>query len=348
MTKDELSFLGKPALVAGASGFVGSHITRALVDRGRSVRVLVRPMSKTSAIDDLPVTVLRGDVLDRASLLTAMHGCGTVFYSVLDPRFWLSDPTPLYRNNVEGLVNALEVALTCGIQRFVFTSTMGTLGLNPHGPVTEDTEFNWRDRASAYILTRLEAEQLLLRHCRERGLAGMALCIANTYGPRDHQPSPHGAMLWKIASGRTRWALDASAPTVDVRDVAEAALLAEQRGRAGERYIVANEFVSNGELYGLATAQRGLPPPRLIPLRLAWASAWIAERVFELLGQRDYLARTDAVFLSNAFRAMDHTKARRELGWTPRPLAETVRDAIAWYAANDPVPLPAGAGGETS
>jgi dihydroflavonol-4-reductase len=326
------SFLDKPVLVAGASGFVGSHIARLLAQRGRKVRVLLRKTSRTEALEGLPVEIVHGDVLDPASLRAAMQGVGTVFYSVLDPRFWLTDTTPLRRNNVEGLVNAMDAALGAGIGRFIFTSTMGTLGINPNGPVTEDIPFNWLDRASAYIQTRLEAENRFLSYCREKNLPGVALCIANTYGPEDYQPTPHGKALWDTARGAMKAALDAGAPTVDIRDVAEAALLAETRGRTGERYIIANEFISNRDFYGMAAALRGNPPPKLIPLRLAHGIAWVAERVFKLIGRKDYLVSTDAVFLSNVFQRLDNGKARRELGWEPRPIRDTVRDAVAWYA----------------
>src|SRR3546814_6069778 len=182
-----------------------------------------------------------------------MAGCHSVFYSVVDPRFWLTDVKPIYRNNVEGLINAMDAALEAKIERFVFTSSMGTLGINPHGPVTEDIEFNWHKRASPYILARLKAEAEFLKCCRERGLPGVALCVANTYGPEDYQPTPHGGMLRDVAAGKARAALDVGAPAVDIRDVAQAAVLAEQHGRSGERYIIAGEFIRNRDFYRLAT-----------------------------------------------------------------------------------------------
>ncbi len=325
----------KPVLVAGASGFVGSHITRLLVNQGRRVRVLLRATSSTDAISGLDVEMFVGDVLDPDTLRPAMAGCGSVFYSVLDPRFWLTDPAPLFRNNVDGLVNAMEVALDSGVERFVFTSTMGTLGFNPQGPVTEDIEFNWRERASPYIVARLKAEQALLAYCRDRGLPGVALCIANTYGPQDYQPTPHNGLLGQVASGKVKATLDVSQPTVDVRDAAQAALLAEQYGRAGERYIIANEYISNRAFFGMAAEIAGVKPPLVLPQWLAYGMAWIAERVYRLLGKRDYLVSTDAVFMSDCFKELDNSKARRELHWQPRPIRETITDALAWFAAHE-------------
>ena len=323
-----------PVLVTGASGFVGSHIVRLLVEAGRDVRVLLRKSSQQTALSGLPLDIRYGDALDLDSLVSAMTGCSTVFWSVVDPRFWLSDPSPLYQNNLDGLINGMEAALSCGVKRFLFTSSIGTLGFNRDGLVTEDIPFNWHDRASPYILARLAAEERLLEYCRDRGLPGVALCVANTYGPQDYQPTPHGKALWEVADGQMTTVLDCSQPTVDVRDAAAAALLAECYGVVGQRYIIANEYVSNRRFYALAVAERGNKMPRIVSLRLAWAVAWIAQLWFKMVGRRDTLISTDAVFLSNAFKAMDNSKARSQLHWHPRPLKDTIRDAVAWYASH--------------
>lgn len=337
MNKESPSYqenLKKPTLVLGATGFVGSNIVRQLVAANRNVRVLVRNSSNTAAIDDLNVERHIGDVMDVESLKKAMRGCGTVFHSVVDARAWLTDPSPLYRCNVEGLVNSMEAALAEGISRFVFTSSMATIGINKKGPASENDAFNWWDKAPHYIRSRVEAENKMLEYCRDKGLPGVAMCVANTYGPRDVQPTPHGGALQAAALGKLPIALDCSAPTVDIRDAAEAALLAERYGRVGERYIVANDYASQVEMYAIAAAVTGQKPPRTLSYKRALFMATVSEFIAKLRGQKDFRFSRDTVFLSEVFGPMDNSKIKKELGWKPRPIEQTVKDAIEWYTTH--------------
>lgn len=326
------------ALVVGASGFLGSHVVKALVAQGRTVRVLVRHTSRLDALAELPVEVYYGDVLEPASLRAAMQGCDTVFHCVVDTRAWLTDPAPLYRCNVDGLVNSMEEALRSGVRRFVFTSSIATIGLNSRGPARESDAFNWAERAPAYVLSRVAAEQKLFEYCRERGLPGIALCVANTYGPEDVQPTPHGRLLWEAATGRLPLALDCGSPCVDVRDAAAALVLAERRGRIGERYIIAGSYLEQAELYGMAARSAGRSAPRRLPLGVAYGIAWCYQRLAALFGRRDMQLCTDSVLLSHVFKEMDTSKARTELGWQARPMADAVTDAVNWYRQHLPRP----------
>src|SRR6478736_2243412 len=180
----------------GASGFLGSHVTRTLVERGDRVRVLLRESSSTRAIDDLDVDRHYGDIFDTDAVRIAMHGCDAVFYCVVDTRAWLRDPAPLFRTNVEGLRGVLDIAVTAGLQKFVFTSTIGAVAVGEDGrSATEDDPFNWPGIGGPYVESRRQAEDLVLSYARERGLPAVAMCVSNTYGPRDWQPTPHGALF---------------------------------------------------------------------------------------------------------------------------------------------------------
>jgi dihydroflavonol-4-reductase len=184
---------GAKKLVTGASGFLGSHVTRQLVDRGDDVRVLIRTTSSTKAIEDLNVDYHYGDIFDDAAVRTAMAGCDDVFCCDVDPRAWLRDPAPLFRTNVDGLRHVLDAAVDADLRRFVFTSTIGTIGIPAERRAApEEDEFNWADKGGAYVVSRVEAENLVMRYGEERGPPAV-LCVSNTYGPRDWQPTlDHG------------------------------------------------------------------------------------------------------------------------------------------------------------
>lgn len=324
------------ALVLGASGFLGSHVLRALRTRGQPVRALLRPSSRLDALAGSGAELCHADVNDPASLRRAMQGCSTVYHCVVDTRAWLSDPTPLFRCNVEGLRHSMDAALETGVSRFVFTSTIATIGVHEGRASTEADAFNWRERAPAYVLSRVDAENTLLDYCRHRGLPGVALCVANTYGPADWQPTPHGRLLWQAATGQLPVALDTGAPCVDIRDAAEALVLAAQRGRIGERYIIAERYVPQPQLYAMAAAAVGRKPPRTMSLRTAYVLARLNQAAAFLLRRRDVQLCTDSILLSHVFGPMASDKARRELGWTPRPIEESVRDALRWFAEHPP------------
>lgn len=174
----------RPKLVIGANGFLGSHVTRQLVAGGADVRAMVRPTADTRSIDDLAVTRFHGDIFDTATLHAAMDGCDDVYYCVVDTRAWLRDPSPLFRTNVEGLRNVLDVAKDADLHRFVFTSTYATVGRRRGRVATEDDPIR-RTRLTPYVRSRVQAEDMVLRYASEFGLPAVAMCVSTTYGDGD-------------------------------------------------------------------------------------------------------------------------------------------------------------------
>lgn len=325
---------GAKKLVIGASGFLGSHVARQLVERGDDVRVLLRATSSTKAIDDLDVERHVGDVFDDDALRTAMVGVDDVFYCVVDTRAWLRDPAPLYRTNVEGLRHVLDAAVAADLRRFVFTSSIATIGMpDTTRPATEDDAFNWGERSGDYIKSRVQAEELVLQYARERDLPAVAMCVSNTYGPGDWQPTPHGKQVALAAAGKLPFYIPAwEGEVVGVEDAARALLLAAEKGRNAERYIVSERMMAAGELYGIAAGAAGVPPPRVgVPLWLMYVAGGAGDAVMRLL-KRDSQLSVTSVRLMHIMPPLDHGKAERELGWQPLPVEDSVRRAVEFYA----------------
>ncbi|NDJ87871.1 NAD-dependent epimerase/dehydratase family protein [Mycolicibacter kumamotonensis] len=319
-------------LVIGASGFLGSHVVRQLVERGESVRVLLRHTSSTRAIDDLGVERRYGDIFDAAAVRDAMEGCDDVYYCVVDARAWLRDPADLFRTNVEGLRQVLDVAVDADLRRFVFTSTIGTIALSDEGLATEDEPFNWLDRGGAYIRSRVDAENLVLDYARDRGLPAVALCVSNTYGPGDWQPTPHGSLLAAAAAGKMPvYVKDMAMEVVGIEDAARALILAADHGRVGERYIVSERFISARELYEAAADAGGAKRPRFgIPLKAMYVLGFGGDVAATVL-RRDMVLSRLSVRLMHIMSPMDHRKAERELGWHPEPIHDSIRKAVHFY-----------------
>ncbi|BBX84504.1 NAD-dependent epimerase/dehydratase family protein [Mycolicibacterium aubagnense] len=318
------------ALVIGASGFLGSHVTRQLVHRGTDVRVMLRPTSSTRGIDDLDVVRHYGDIFDDDALRGAMAGCDVVYYCVVDARMWLRDPAPLFRTNVEGLRHVLDVATGTGLRKFVFTSTTGTLGINTTRAVTEDDLHNWSD-GGPYIASRVAAENLVLDYARTQGLPAVALCISTTYGPGDWQPTPHGSLIARVVAGRFPFYFDFSSEVVGIEDAARAMLLAADHGRAGQRYIISDRYMHTRDVHQLAAQAVGMPIPRIkLPLALLYIAARFNDLVAKVI-HRDLPFAVVGLRMAELMSPLDHGKAERELGWTPQPVEAAIEAAARFF-----------------
>lgn len=323
---------GTKKLVIGASGFLGSHVTRQLVQAGEDVRVMLRKTSSTKGIDDLPVERCYGDVFDDDALRTAMAGCDVVYYCVVDARMWLRDTAPLFRTNVEGLQHVLDAAVAADLRKFVFTSSTGTLAINDHRLVTEADPHNWTD-GGAYIQSRIAAEDLVLKYARERGLPAVAMCISTTYGPRDWAPTPHGGAIARVAAGQLPFYMGFSLEVVGIEDAARAMLLAADKGRNGERYIISDRYISTRELHAIAARAVGRRPPRIpIPMPVLRVTSRINDLAARLLN-RDLPFAYVGARMAELMSPLDHSKAERELGWQPQPVEDSIAEAARWFVA---------------
>ncbi len=323
-------------LVIGANGFLGSHVTRQLVEAGHDVRIMLRSTANTIGIDDLSVERFAGDIWDDDVLRDAMTGCDDVYYCVVDTRAWLRDPAPLYRTNVEGTRNVLDVACAVHarnpLRRFVFTSSYTTVNRRRGAVATETDEITDLDAVGDYVRTRVLAERMVLDRAREGALPAVAMCVATTYGPGDWGRTPHGAIIAAAAFGKLPFVLDRiELEAVGVDDAARALILAAERGRNGERYLVSDKMISNAEVVRIAAEAAGKPvPSRRIPLPATYAMAALGAAKARLTGTDERLT-LNAVRLMRAEAPVDHSKATRELGWEPAPVEESIRAAARWW-----------------
>jgi dihydroflavonol-4-reductase len=323
---------GAKKLVIGASGFLGSHVTRQLVQAGEDVRVMLRRTSSTRGIDDLAVERCYGDVFDDAALRAAMAGCDVVYYCVVDARMWLRDPAQLFRTNVEGLGHVLDAAVSAGLRKFVYTSTTGTLAISQSRPVTEDDPHNWND-GGAYIEARKAGEDLVMQYVHDKGLPAVALCISTTYGPGDWAPTPHGSVIARVAAGRFPFYMGFSSEVVGIEDAARAMLLAADRGRDGQRYIISDRYMSTREVHDIAARAVGRRPPRIpIPMPVMRGGGRLNDLAARLL-RRDLPFAYVGARMAELMSPLDHSKAERELGWKPEPVEESIRKAAQFFAS---------------
>lgn len=324
--------MSAPKLVIGANGFLGSHVTRRLVAAGAEVRAMVRPNADTRGIDDLNVTRFHGDIFDAETLRQAMDGCDDVYYCVVDARAWLRDPAPLFRTNVEGLRNVLEVAKGAGLHRFVFTSSYATVGRR-HGHLATEADQIDRHRLNPYVESRVQAEDLVLRYAAEEGLPAVAMCVSTTYGGGDWGATPHGAIIAQTVTGELPAMLNGvEQEVVGVDDAARAMILAAEFGRNGERYIISERMMALNDVARIAADEAGVPLPRWsVSLPMLYAVGALGSLWVRLTG-RDHQYTLPSVRLLGDEAPLDNRKAMRELQWQPRPVEDSIRKAARFWA----------------
>lgn len=320
----------KPILVTGASGFVGWHVARLLADAGHTVRALVR---KGSAVPGLAVQVFEGDLRDARSVQQAILGCGAVFHVAADYRLWAKDREEIFETNVRGTAQLLELASIEGVERFVYTSTVGCIGIPEDGFGTEETPVDPRQMMGAYKESKYLAEQSVLR-LAEQGFPAVIVNPTAPVGERDVKPTPTGRIILDFLRGRMPAYIDTGLNVVDVEDVARGHLLAFEHGTPGERYILGSENLTMREILEILAEESGRRAPSLkLPYGVAMAIA-VADTALSAVTGREPRAPVDAVKMARKKMFVSCAKAERELGYRAAPARQGLAKAIRWFRAN--------------
>ncbi|HYW46700.1 MAG TPA: hopanoid-associated sugar epimerase [Bryobacteraceae bacterium] len=317
----------KPVLVTGASGFLGWHVARVLVERGYRVRALVRPASVVAGLD---VERCTGDLRDPLSLQRASAGCGLVFHVAADYRLWAKDPAELYRSNVDGTRNLLAAACDAGVERVVYTSTVGSIGI-PHGGIgDENTPVSLADMAGDYKRSKFLAEQVALEFAR----GGLPVVIVNPTAPvgdHDVKPTPTGKIVLDFLNGDMPAFIDTGLNVVDVRDTAEGHLLACERGQPGERYILGSENLTLAQILEKLARITGRRAPGIrLPYAVAWCAGACSTAWADLTGSPPRVP-LNGVRMAKKKMWVTIEKARRDLGFNPGPADQALARAVEWF-----------------
>ena len=323
-------------LVTGATGFVGAAVARRVLAAGEGVRALVRPASDRRNLAGLDVEVVEGDLTDPASVARAVAGCVAVFHVAADYRIWCPDPAPMIATNVEGTRTVMRAAAEAGVGRIVYTSSVAVLTPNADAtPADEDTPSALEDMIGPYKRSKFLAEQAVSAMVRENGLPAVIVNPSTPVGPRDVKPTPTGRMIVEAAAGRMPAYVDTGLNIVHVDDVAEGHWLAFESGEVGRRYILGSEDMSlRSILAEIATLAGRRPPALRLPHGVVLAIAHLSEAVARVRGAGEPMATVDGVRMARKHMYFSSDRARRELGYSPRPAAEALADAVAWFRDN--------------
>ncbi|MEP6536158.1 MAG: hopanoid-associated sugar epimerase [Bryobacteraceae bacterium] len=324
----------KPALVTGATGFLGWHVARQLLDRGYSVRGLVRDAGRLRELTaEQGFEVVTGDLRNPDSLDRAVAGCGVVFHVAADYRLWAKDSSELYRSNVDGTRNLLSAARAAGVERVVYTSTVGCIGIPTDREGDEEQPVSLDQMVGAYKRSKFQAEQVALDFAG----SGFPVVIVNPTAPvgdHDFKPTPTGKIIVDFLRNAMPAYLDTGLNLVDVRDTAEGHLLACEKGRPGERYILGCQNLTLQQIFERLEEISGCKAPTVrIPYFVAYL-AGLASTGWANVSGREPRAPLDGVKMAGKKMFASHAKAARELGFAPGPVDKALRRAVEWFRGN--------------
>jgi dihydroflavonol-4-reductase len=321
---------GDLVLVTGASGFVGSSVARKLSRRGMKVRVLVRKSSPRANVTGFDCEIAEGDMREVASLAAAMKDVRYLFHVAADYRLWARDPNEIVANNREGTRNVMQAALEARVERIVYTSSVATLKPKEGRDATEADRATVETAIGHYKKSKVAAERVV-EEMVAAGLPVVLVSPSTPIGPRDIKPTPTGRIIVEAASGRMPAYLDTGLNLVHVDDVADGHLLALDKGRIGETYILGGQNASLAQMLVAIAQLVGRKPPRWqLPRGPLYPLAYGAEAVARITGREPFLT-VDALDMSKHHMFFGSAKAEAELGYRARPYVDALSDALKWF-----------------
>ena len=323
------------ALVTGATGFVGSHVARALAAQGAELRLLVRSGSDLRNIQELQAERVLGDLRDAASLKKAVAGCDVVFHVAADYRLWVRDPQEMYRSNVEGTKAILEAARESKVRRVVYTSSVATMGFQSNGHLAnEESPVSLGNMIGPYKRSKFMAEEIAIA----AGRSGMDVVVVNPttpVGERDIKPTPTGRIVVDFLKKKFPAYVDTGLNLVDVAECARGHVAALEKGRSGERYILGGENLTLKQILDKLADITGLPSPKIrVPYAVALATGVVDQVVTGYIRNREPRATIDAVRMGRKKMFVSSSKAEHDLGWKTVPVDDALRRAVDWFKAN--------------
>jgi dihydroflavonol-4-reductase len=328
------------SLVTGANGFIGSHVTRFLLRQGEQVRVLVRPQSDRRLLEGLPVEIAYADLRDAASLIAPLQGVNRVYHVAADYRLWARNPQDIYESNVTGTRNLLTAARQAGIDRFIYTSSVGTMvPPHPNKLPDEETKMQLDDMIGHYKRSKFLAEQEALEAAR-RGQPVVIVNPTTPVGPGDWKPTPTGRIILDFLNGQIPAYVDTGLNFVAVEDVARGHWLAARDGQIGERYILGDRNLTLKEFLQILSTLSGRPMPQIrLPHAVPYLAA-LADAIVSGLLRREPRIPIEGVRMARHKMFVSSTKAQKALEFNPSPLEAALERAIHWYSDHGYVKVP--------
>ncbi len=319
-------------LVTGATGFLGSALVRELLKDGRRVKTLVRKGTDTANIDGLDVEIAYGDLRDPDSLKAALEGCDVLYHPAAYYSLWDKNKRLIYDINVDGTRNLMQAALERGLSKVVYTSTVGCIGLTgDERPADEETPLDPSTLCNDYKRSKWEAE-LAVRDFFQQGLPVVIVNPSTPVGPRDIKPTPTGQIILDFLNRKMPAFLDTGLNLIDVGDCARGHILAEEKGRLGERYILGNRNLALQDILKTLESMTGLKAPTIkMPYWVAFTTGWICEAVADHITGTPPAVPLAGVRMAKYYMYFDASKAVRELGLPQNPIEKSLEEAIRWY-----------------